>query len=71
MYKEIIKDKLKKAREDAGYTLEQVAIQIGTTQGTLSKYENGKLEPGLETLCNLIDFYEVSADWILGTGKKK
>lgn len=71
MYVEIIKDKLRKAREDAGYTLQQAADHIGTTEGTLSKYENGKLKPNLEKLCELIDFYEVSADWVLGTGKRK
>ncbi len=71
MYKESFHIKIKKAREEAGYTQKQVEEMTGITQPLLSKMEKGIREPSLENMGILIDFYEVSADWILGTGKKK
>lgn len=68
MYKETLGSKLKTARLKAGYTQEQITIETGLTQSQLSKIENNKLEPNIKTLGILIDFYEVSADWVLGTG---
>ena len=71
MYKESFHIKIKKAREEAGNTQKQVEEMTGITQPLLSKMEKGIREPSLENMGILIDFYEVSADWILGTGKKK
>lgn len=71
MYREQLGEKLKKARKDAGYTQQQISDIIKIPQNNMSRYENGEREPDIETLGKLIDFYEVSADWILGTGKKK
>ena len=68
MYKDYYSKKLKKARERAGYTQKQVEDLTGITQPILSRIERGYREPSIENLCTLIDFYEVSADWILGTG---
>lgn len=68
MYKEQLGEKLKKARQNAGYTQTQVTNLIHITQSQLSKIENGQIEPNIELLGNLIDFYKISADWIL-TGK--
>lgn len=67
MYKEIIPIKLKQARIEAGYTQQQIADMLFIKRQTISKYENGKLEPNIETLGKLCDFYEVSADWVIGT----
>ena len=64
-------EKLKKAREEAGYTQKQVEELLEISQPILSRIEKGQREPSIENLCKLIDFYEVSADWILGTGKRK
>lgn len=71
MYAENFHEKLKKARKDAGYTQEQVAKETGISRTIIAYLETGKREPSIENLGILIDFYEVSADWILGTGKTK
>lgn len=71
MYKEIFHQKIKQARIDAGYTQRQVEKMTGISQSILAYIETGKREPSIENLGILIDFYEISADWILGTGKKK
>lgn len=67
MYVEAFAKKLKKARQDAGYTQKQVAEETGIAQSSIAKYENQRLEPNIETLGILADFYAVSLDWLLGT----
>lgn len=71
MYKEQLGDKLKSARERAGYTQTQVSDILNIPQNKISKLENNIIEPNIETLGRLIDFYEISADWLLGTGITK
>lgn len=71
MYRETFAEKIKKARIDAGYTQTQVAEATGISQPIIAYMEKGKREPSLENLGILADFYEVSIDWLLGTGKHK
>lgn len=72
MYKDDFCKRLKKARENTGFTQAEVAAETGIKQSNLSKYENGTLEPDIEKLATLIDFYTEDANWILGTrGKNK
>jgi len=66
MYRENFPIRIREARIDAGYIQEQVAAETGISQQNLSKYENGKLEPDLEKLGKLAQFYNVSIDWLLG-----
>ena len=70
MYAEHFKQKIKAARLNAGYTQQQVTDATGIPRSTISRLESGTRQPELENLGTLIDFYEVSADWILGMGKK-
>lgn len=67
MYREAFPSKIKKAREDTGFTQREVAKEVNLPQSTIAKYETGKLEPNLETLGILADFYGVSLDWLLST----
>lgn len=71
LYIETFKEKLTEARKDTGFTQKEVSEELNIPRSTLANYETGRTEPDLETLAKLIDFYQVSADWILGTGKKK
>lgn len=71
MYAEHFRQKIKTARLEAGYTQQEVSEATGIPRSTISRIESGTRQPELENLCKLIDFYEVSADWILGTCKKK
>ncbi len=70
MYSETFPQKIKQARIDAGYTQMQVSKITGISQAIISNMENGNREPSLENLGILADFYEVSTDWLLGTGKR-
>lgn len=71
MYAEHFKEKIKTARTNAGYTQQQVSDTTGISRATISRLESGTRQPDLESLGKLADFYEVSADWLLGTGIKK
>jgi len=46
-------------------TQKEFASQYGIPQGTLSKYERGKLEPGLDFLTEISKKEDVSINWIL------
>lgn len=70
MYAEHFKEKLKTARLDIGYTQQQITDATGIPRATISRLESGTRQPDLDTLGKLIDFYEINADWFLGTGKK-
>ncbi len=67
MYQETFAEKLKKARQKTGFTQREVERETGIKQATLASYEVGRTQPDIETLGILADFYEVSADWLLGT----
>lgn len=67
MYIETFAQKLKKAREDTGFTQREVAKELNMKQSTIASYEIGRTEPDIETMCRMIDFYGINANWLLGT----
>lgn len=70
MFKENFHSNLKRARKIAGYTQQYVADYLSTSRSNITKYENGTLEPNIETIGQLAELYNVSADWLLGIIKK-
>mgnify|MGYP003192032144 CR=1 FL=1 len=66
MYKEVFQIRIKQIRQEIGLTQSQVAAEIEQTRANISKYENGKLEPGLETIGKLATLYNTSCDWLFG-----
>ena len=62
----MIGQKLKELRIQKGYTVSQLCDKIGFNVNTYNKYESNKNDVSTETLCKLADFYEVTADYILG-----
>lgn len=65
-YKPNLAPRIKEARETAGYTQKQVEDELGISTSQLSKIENGKLEPNIETLGRLAKFYNISIDELIG-----
>ena len=59
-------ERLRQARKQKHLSQVSVGIKLNTTHATISRYENGKLEPNLDTLKALCKLYNVSADFILG-----
>ena len=66
MYKEVFAIRIKAIRKELGLTQNQVSIDTEIDQSRISKYETGELQPDLEKLGQLANYYEVSIDWLLG-----
>ena len=58
-------------REDRDLTQAQVAEYLGTSQTMYARYERGANELPIHHLIKLCEFYNVSADFILGITLKK
>jgi len=63
--------RLKDLREDMDMQQSDVAKLLNTTQPQYSRYETGERELPLRHLVTLADFYNVSADYILGRTNDK
>lgn len=62
-------EKIKELRENKNKTQKQIAEVLKTDQSYYAKYENGKHLLPIEHLITLCEYYEVSADYILGLPK--
>lgn len=60
--------RLKKLREDNDIPMSKLAEEVGTTKSGISRYENGKTDPGLTTLIRLAAYFNVTIDWLCGNG---
>ena len=66
MYSEVFVSRIKNARKESGFTQREVAKETGIPRSTIAKYETGHLEPDLEKLGIIADFYQKPADWFIG-----
>lgn len=53
-------------RQEKGISQRMAAKDLGISQALLSHYENGIREPGLSFVTRACDYYNVSADFLLG-----
>lgn len=53
-------------RHEKGISQRLAAQELGVSQALLSHYENGIREPGLAFVVKACDYYQVSADYLLG-----
>ena len=60
-------DRLRGLREDNDLTQTQLAEILGTSQTMYARYERGANEMPIRHLVTLCKFYNVSADYLLGT----
>ena len=60
------KTRLYDLRKQRDLTQYELAQSIGVNKQTVSQYERGVRRPDLETLSILCDYFNVSADYILG-----
>lgn len=56
---------LAQLRKEKHFSQRKVAADLNISQALLSHYENGAREPGLDFLCKVCDYYNVSSDYIL------
>ena len=60
---------MKNSMESAKMTQQYVSDVICTSRTNITKYENGTLEPNIETIGQLAELYNVSTDWLFGIKK--
>lgn len=60
-----------KLMEEKGLTPYRVAKETEITQATLSRWKTGKVNPSLETLQVLADYFHVSIDYLTGKRLKE
>lgn len=44
----------------------RLATDLNTTQNTISRYETGEREPGIDELIKIADYFNVSVDYLIG-----
>ncbi len=59
-----------KLRTERELSQREAAAELGISQALLSHYENGIREPRLEFVVRLCDYYDVSADLLLGRAEE-
>ena len=58
--------RLKELRNEKQLTLKQLSQALNMPLTTYANYEQGKREPSLSTLRTLCEFFDVSADYLIG-----
>ena len=57
--------RLKELRKKKGISQLRLATDLNTTQNTISRYETGEREPGIDELIKIADYFNVSIDYLL------
>ncbi len=57
---------LKFLRTKNNISQQQLADIIGVTQQSINKYENHKVEPDIQTLIKLAEYFNTSVDYLIG-----
>ena len=60
-----MKNNLKEIRVSKNLLQTKVAIDLNTTQETISSYETGRVFPSADMLINLANYYNTSIDYLL------
>ena len=58
--------RLKELRKKKGISQLRLATELNTTQNTISRYETGEREPGIDELTKIADYFNISVDYLIG-----
>ena len=56
---------LKKVRKEKGISQLKLAMELNMSQNTISRYETGEREPGINELVKIADYFNISIDYLL------
>lgn len=57
---------LKLLRNQKGISQQTLASEIGISQQSVNKYENHNIEPDINTLISLADYFDTTVDYLIG-----
>lgn len=58
-------EQIKKYRKEQGLTQDQLAAELHTTRQTVSKWEQGSIEPNAQMIVNLAQMFDITTDELL------
>lgn len=64
-------NRIKKSRELAGLTQEEVAEKVGVSRTAVTRWEQGEIEPKISNLVEIANVLNVSTDYLLGTNTRE
>ena len=62
----ILSERLNELKSSNNFLQKQIAEGAGVPLRTYQRYENGEREPSASIIVSLADFFNVSADYLLG-----
>ena len=57
---------LKELRKEKGISQKQLADVVCVSQQSINKYENHNIEPDINTLVRIADYFDTSVDYLIG-----
>ena len=60
-------DRLKQLRNSRGITQDELGRMLGVQKAAICKYENGRVNMPNSVIMRLVEIFQVSADYLLGT----
>ena len=57
--------RLKNIRKAKGISQLKMAMDLNMSQNTISRYETGEREPGINELIKIADYFNISVDYLL------
>ena len=58
--------RLRELRKSRNLSQEALAMRLGAYQNSISRYERGVRDPGIDELIAFADFFDVSIDYLVG-----
>ena len=62
----LLGSRLRALRENVGMSQIKLAEEIGSTQSSINRYENGQSAPPIRLMRKYADYFDVSMDYIYG-----
>ena len=70
-FRKVFRNRIRTLLAESGKTQVEISEGIGINKRMFNNYVTGKFIPTIETLASICDYFEVSADWILGRTEKR
>ena len=66
-----LSERLRELRKEKGLRQEQAAVALDISMSSYCLYEQGKREPTASVIVRMADYYDVSADYLLGRSERR
>lgn len=63
-------ERLRELRKSKSVTQKEIAQELNVTERNYQSWEGGKTKPGYDAIIALCDFFDCSADYLLGRTDK-